>query len=160
MVNVGLVGTGFVARRRADALQADRRSRLLAVTGHNPADTTAFAQAYGITPIHHWSDLVADPAIDLVIICHVNRDHGTVALAALAAQKHVVVEYPLALEVTLGEQILALSKKQGRLLHVEHIELLGSTHRALKANLPAIGTPTYARYATLSPQRPATKKWT
>ncbi|NJL46926.1 MAG: Gfo/Idh/MocA family oxidoreductase [Leptolyngbyaceae cyanobacterium SM2_5_2] len=160
MVRIGLMGTGFVARLRADALIADGRGQLVAVAGHQPPVVEAFAQRYGAIPLPSWQDLVAHPKLDLVVVSHINRDHGAVVLAALAAHKHVVVEYPLALTVLDAEAALALAKANQRLLHVEHIELLGGTHLAFKAHLPSLGLPIYAHYSTLSLKSPAPESWT
>ncbi|WP_243147450.1 Gfo/Idh/MocA family oxidoreductase [Scytonema sp. UIC 10036] len=50
--------------------------------------------------------------VDLVVICHVNRDHGAVVREALKNGKHVVVEYPLSFDVVEAEELIALSKTQ------------------------------------------------
>lgn len=155
-----MVGTGFVARLRAEALAADGRGQLVAVTGHRPEETQAFAQTHGAVAVADWESLVTWPNLDLIVVCHINRDHGAVVRAALEAKRHVVVEYPLALDWQEAQALVDLAQRQQRLLHVEHIELLGGSHQALKANLSAIGTPHYARYVTLSPQRPAPQRWT
>jgi biliverdin reductase len=159
VVRVGMVGTGFVARLRAEALQTIPHACLVAVAGHAAAETEIFAQQYGAVAVEHWQALVDYPDLDLVIVCHINRDHGPVAAAALNANRHVVVEYPLALTAKAAQPLLALAQAKQRLLHVEHIELLGGTHRALRANLAALGQPVYARYCTLSPKRPAPQSW-
>ena len=159
-VRVGMVGTGFVARLRAEALQTIPQARLVAVAGHSAADTEAFAQQYDAVAVGPWQALVDHPDLDLIMVCHINRDHGTVAAAALNGDRHVVVEYPLALNAEEAESLVALAQAKQRLLHVEHIELLGGTHRALKANLGAVGQPHYARYCTLSTKRPAPQAWT
>ncbi len=160
VVRVGMVGTGFVARLRAEALQTIPQARLVAVAGHSAADTEAFAQQYDAVAVEPWQALVDYPDLDLIMVCHINRDHGTVAAAALNGDRHVVVEYPLALNAEEAQSLVALAQARQRLLHVEHIELLGGTHRALKANLEAVGQPYYARYCTLSPKRPAPQTWT
>lgn len=155
-----MVGTGFVARRRADALAADGRGQLVAVAGHDPEDTQAFAKTHGATAVADWPSLIARPDLDMIMICHINRDHAAVARAALDAGCHVVVEYPLALDWREAESLVNLAHQRQRLLHVEHIEVLSGNHQALKANLSALGTPLHARYVTLSPQRPAPARWT
>lgn len=160
VVSVGMVGTGFVARLRAEALQTIPNARLVAVAGHTIADTEAFAQQYGAVAVEHWQALVDYPGLDLILVCHINRDHSTVAAAALQANRHVVVEYPLGLTAQAAEALVAQAQAKQRLLHVEHIELLGGTHRALKANLAAVGQPHYARYCTLYPKYPAPRSWT
>lgn len=159
-VRVGLVGTGYAAKLRAETLQKDARSTLVAVVGHTPEKTEAFSQTYQAEAVSSWQQLVERSDLDLVIVCTINRDHGAIANAALETGKHVVVEYPLSLDVGEAEELIAQAQAQGKLLHVEHIELLGGLHQALKQSLPAIGNVFYARYSTINPQRPAPRRWT
>lgn len=159
-IRVGLVGTGYAAERRAEALQVDRRSRLIAVSGHTPEKTQEFARTHNCSPIESWQQLVELPDVDLVIICTINRDHGAMTRVALDAGKHVVVEYPLSLDPREAESLIALAKAKGKLLHVEHIELLGGLHQALRQWLPEIGNAFYARYVTVVPKHPAPHHWT
>lgn len=159
LVRVGIVGTGYAAKLRAETFQKDARSHVVAIVGHTPEKTQEFAQTYQAEALTSWVDLVqAD--LDLVVISNVNQEHGAIATAALQNNKHVVVEYPLALEINEAENIVTLAQTQGKMLHVEHIELLGGLHQALKQNLSTIGEVFYARYATVTPQRPALQKWT
>lgn len=159
-IRVGIVGTGFAAQRRAEAFQADRRAVLVGVTGHRPESTQAFSQRFNIPAIADWSTLVTLPEVDLVVISTINRDHAAIAQSALEAGKHTVIEYPLALEVEAGRRLLALAQQQKKLLHIEHIELLGGLHQAIRRYLPEIGEVFYARYATLQVQNPAPRRWT
>ncbi|MBW4487583.1 MAG: Gfo/Idh/MocA family oxidoreductase [Trichocoleus desertorum ATA4-8-CV12] len=159
-LKVGLVGTGYAAKLRAEAFQADSRSQLVSVAGHDLERTTTFSQTYQAEALDNWQALLDRSEIDLVVICTVNRDHGAIARAALEAGKHVVVEYPLALDVAEATALIALAKTQNKLLHVEHIELLGGLHQALVKSLLQIGSVFYARYTTINPQHPAPQKWT
>src|ERR687886_46707 len=159
-IRAGIVGTGYAAQRRAEALQADERSHLVAVCGHTPENTQEFAKNFNASVVDSWTELVLHPEVDLVVICTINLDHGMVARAALNAGKHVVVEYPLSLDPKEAESLIALAEAKGKLLHVEHIELLGGLHQALRQWLPQIGNPFYARYVTIKPDRPAPKRWT
>jgi biliverdin reductase len=158
-IRVGLVGTGYAAKLRAETLQKDERSHLVAIVGHTPEKTEAFSQTYQAEAVSDWEQLVRSD-LDLVIVSNINREHGAIVRAALKNGKHVVVEYPLCLDVAEAEELIALAQAQSKLLHVEHIELLGGLHQALKQNLAAIGTLFYARYSTVNPQRPAPRKWT
>jgi len=159
-IRVGLVGTGYAGQRRAEAIAADERAVLAAIAGHTQAKVTALCETYGATPCDSWRQLVRQPSLDLVIIANVNRAHGEIARAALEAGKHVVVEYPLALEVAEARSLLELARNQQRLLHIEHIELLGGLHQTMRQTLPRIGAVSYARYVTLTPQRPVAGRWT
>jgi biliverdin reductase len=155
-LKVGIVGTGFVAKLRAEALHTDPRSHISAIAGHTVEKTALFAQNYDARAFQHWQDLVREPDLDLVVVSTVNRDHAVIAQAG----KHVVVEYPLALNVEDGEALIALAERQNKLLHVEHLELLGGVHQAFKQALPRIGQVFYARYATQTPQRSVNDRWT
>ncbi len=153
------MGTGYAAKMRAGALQADPRAQLIVVAGSDPVKTSAFGQTYNIETAAAWTDLAARSDIDLVVISTINRDHGLMVQAVLQSGKHVVVEYPLGLDLTLAETNLKLAESQQCLLHVEHIELLGGLHLAMQRHLPQIGAPRYVRYCTINPQRPAPRKW-
>jgi biliverdin reductase len=158
-VGVGLVGTGYAAKLRAEAFLHAARTHLVAVVGHTPETSAAFANQFQCTAMSSWQELVARDDIDLVTICTVNRDHGAIAKAALSSGKHVIVEYPLSLNVAEAEEIITLAKAQKKLLHVEHIELLGGVHQAIKQHLPQVGELFYVRYNTIKPEYPAPRKW-
>lgn len=159
-LKVGLVGTGYAATKRAEALQQDPRASIIAVAGHTLAKTTTFAQAHATTVSPTWESLVERSDIDMVIIGNVNREHSNVVHRALNTGKSVVVEYPLALSAGEAADLIALAEHQRSLLHVEHIELLGGLHQAVKAHLPDIGKPQYVRYCTAVPQTSVPPKWT
>ncbi|MDJ0735742.1 MAG: Gfo/Idh/MocA family oxidoreductase [Nostocaceae cyanobacterium] len=159
-VRVGLVGTGYAAKLRAEAFVHDSRAHLVAIAGSQPERTLAFAQDYQCQGMNSCQDLLEREDVDLVVISTINRDHGAIARGALKAGKHVIVEYPLAMDVAEAQEIIALAKAENKLLHVEHIELLGGVHQALKSNLSEIGEIFYTRYNTIKPQLPSPRKWT
>jgi biliverdin reductase len=159
VIKVGLVGTGYAAKLRAETLQKDSRTQLVAVAGHTAEKTAEFSRTYQAEDFASVAELVRSD-VDLVIVASVNREHGAIAHTALQHGKHVVVEYPLSLDVKEAEELITLAKAQNKLLHVEHIELLGGLHQALQQNLAKIGKPFYARYSTLNHQYPAPRRWT
>lgn len=158
-IRVGLVGTGYAAGVRANTFLSDRRSELVAVAGRDELRAVEFARRYGIAPTGRWINLVEDDRIDLVVVCTVSALHGDVVESALKVGKHVVVEYPLSLDVAQAERLLKLARQHERLLHVEHVELLGGLHQELRSHLPAIGFPSYLTYRTLRAQRPSPLNW-
>jgi len=160
MINVGIVGTGYVAQKRAEALSKDQRVRLKQVAGNSSCNTEMLAQKYSLEKKDAWWELVNHPEIDLVFVSTINRDHGIIVRASLEAGKNVVVEYPLSVEATEARELIELAKNKGVMLHVEHIELLGGVHQAIKKYLPEIGEVFYARYATINPVRPVGLRWT
>jgi biliverdin reductase len=159
-LKVGIVGTGYAAQRRAESFQADKRAHLLYFSGNSPAGKQTFAQNYSLPPLESASALVNHPDLDLVVIANINSEHEGLVRTALENDKHVIVEYPLAFSSRLGKELVALAQARKKLLHVEHIELLGGLHQGIKAHLPEIGQVYYGRYSTLMPQSPAPLRWT
>lgn len=158
-LGVGLIGTGYAAKLRAEALHLSTRADLIAVAGHNLEQTKSFAKNYSAIATDSWQKVVERPDIDLIIISTVNSNHSKIAHAALEVGKHVVVEYPLALDFDEAVELVAQSKSQNKLLHVEHIELLGGMHQAIKQHISEVGEIFYVRYNTIKPQYPAPRKW-
>ncbi|MBX3404199.1 MAG: Gfo/Idh/MocA family oxidoreductase [Phycisphaeraceae bacterium] len=117
-IGVGVIGLGFMGRTHVAAYQAAERDgfpcRVVAVCDPDPARRAGIAPAEGgnistgatgarlFDPSrvrgHETAErLLADPAVHLVSICTYTDSHVDLALAALAAGKHVLVEKPVAL---------------------------------------------------------------
>ena len=107
-VRIGLIGTGFMGKSHAMAYHAvpfifPSAARpvpeLVADVSEEAAlaaaEATGFRRATG-----DWRELVRDPAVDVVDITTPNSLHKEMALAAIAAGKHVYCEKPLALTAT------------------------------------------------------------
>src|SRR5262249_38718063 len=61
-----------------------------------------------------------DPKIDLVVIATPVHTHYPLARQALDAGKHVLVEKPLTTSVAEAEELVELSKRNGKVLMVDH----------------------------------------
>ena len=66
-------------------------------------------------------DLLADPALDAVVLATPVPTHGPLAERVLAAGKHCFVEKPLAASVAEAERAVAAAEAAGRLLMVGHL---------------------------------------
>lgn len=158
-INVGLVGTGYAAQKRAEAFTEDERSQIFGIYGNYPERVNSLCQTYGAQPFTSYEALVTDPAIHLVVISTMNHLHGAIASAALKAGKHVVVEYPLSLDLPEATQLIQLAQHHQLLLHVEHIELLSGIHQAVVDTLPSIGRPFYVQSTSLRSESSIPEKW-
>lgn len=159
-LKVGIIGTGYAAKKRAESFQTSSYSDLIVVAGNDWEKTQNFAAIYNINCVESWQDLINNFDLDLVCICNINKYHGLMVRKALEAEKHVIVEYPLALNYAEGEDLVNFAQFQKKLLHVEHIEIIGGIHQAILKNLAEIGNPFFARYTTILAQNPAPIKWT
>ncbi len=100
---VGMIGYGFMGRahsqawRNVNAAFATPRIHMESIVGRD-ADAVAKAAAQlGWSRAHtDWREVVADPSIDIIDICTPGDSHAEIAIAALTAGKHVIVEKPLA----------------------------------------------------------------
>jgi predicted dehydrogenase len=65
--------------------------------------------------------VIADPRVDAVDLCLPTNLHAPVAIEALKAGKHVLVEKPMALDTVASRQMIAEAKKQKRVLMVAQV---------------------------------------
>jgi predicted dehydrogenase len=68
-----------------------------------------------------FDQLLADPAIDLIDICTPTHLHAPMAISALRAGKHVLVEKAIALSPADADQMVAAARQAGKLLMVAHV---------------------------------------
>ena len=93
-LRIGVVGSRFAAHlhlaayRRAYGVDA----RLAGVTSPTPERREAFARASGATPYRSLAAML--PHVDVVDVCAPPAQHEAMALEAIEAGKHVVVEKP------------------------------------------------------------------
>ena len=124
-----MVGAGRAGRARARALERSARARLVRVISREAPENGSLA------------DALADAAVGAVIVCTPNLLHVAAARAALAAARHVAVEFPLAASAADARALFARAGEVGRVLHVEHIELLSPSQAALRERARASGAP-------------------
>jgi predicted dehydrogenase len=96
---------------------------------------------------HTMEDLLGSDA-DAIVVCTVNSVHAKQVSAALAAGKHVLCEYPLALSHDDAVQLFEQAERAGKVLHVEHIELLSGSQTALRRAVQGLGRPIEGIYHT------------
>ncbi|MEO6876518.1 MAG: Gfo/Idh/MocA family oxidoreductase [Opitutaceae bacterium] len=90
-----IVGCGLIGRKRAASLPA---GSLLYACDLDAARAASLAQAFpGCTPITDSQVAFANPAVTAVIVSTLNASLAPLALAAVRAGKHVLVEKPGAL---------------------------------------------------------------
>ncbi|XP_018607024.2 biliverdin reductase A isoform X3 [Scleropages formosus] len=70
--------------------------------------------------------------IHAAIVSTENSSHEDYVRKFLEAGKHVCVEYPMALSYAAAVELFRLADEKGKVLHVEHIELLAADYRQLK----------------------------
>ena len=135
MIKIGLVGIGFMGMIHYLAAQALRGARVTAICSRDPrklaGDWRGIRGNFGppgtrmdlgkIKRYPDFDDLLADPDIDLVDICTPTDRHPGMAVAALRAGKHVLVEKAIALTTDDADAMVAAARQAGKLLMVAHV---------------------------------------
>jgi len=107
----GIIGCGGIARFHAKALAAIDEAELAAVTDSSPEQRAAFSADFGIAPVPDVDALLARTDIDAVCICTPSGLHAPLAVQALNAGKHVVVEKPFAITRESMNEVLNAEKR-------------------------------------------------
>ena len=124
-----LVGFGGIAENRVakEGYACDKKrfkplktAQLVGASDMNPARKAA-AEALGLKWYASLDEVLADKSVDGVYIATNNASHAVLAIAALKAGKHVIVEKPAATSVADAKKMEALAKKKGLSLTVDHM---------------------------------------
>jgi predicted dehydrogenase len=110
-IGVGVVGTGFAARAHLDALRRLPEVEIVAIAGGDAARTRALAADHGARAYPSHLELLADPAVQAVHTCTVNRRHFEVNRSALEHGRHVLSEKPLALTSEESTELVATAAR-------------------------------------------------
>jgi predicted dehydrogenase len=142
-----IVGSGLQASRRAPAIASVAGSSVVAVVGPDAVRARAVAEPLGAAwdaDVRGW---LSRDDVDAVVICTPPDVHREIALAALAAGKHVLCEKPLAMTSAEAREMVGAAAARGRVLKC------GFNHRhhpavaAMKAHVEAggVGRPLFGR---------------
>ena len=120
-IGIGIIGTGFMGQSHAMAYRAAAgilpglpTPRLVAVADVDAGAAQAAATRFGFArATTDWRDLIADPAIGAVAITTPNLLHAEMALAAIAAGKHVHCEKPLAPDAATAQTMTDAAEAAG-----------------------------------------------
>mgnify|MGYP001026169901 CR=1 FL=1 len=117
-INFGLIGCGRVAPRHAQSLAQVPETRLVAVADIREDRARRFAQQYGAGAYTDYHELLARPDVDAVNVCVPSGLHASVAMDVMQAGKHVLVEKPIALNLTDADRMIATAQQTGLSLGV------------------------------------------
>lgn len=118
-VRVGLVGFGYAgATLHAPLIRAASALRLAMVATSKPAEVTRLCP--DVECVSDAGALIAVPGIDVVVLATPNLSHFPLAEQALRAGKHVVIDKPMVVDSLDGDKLIALARRQNRVLTVFH----------------------------------------
>lgn len=150
-VRIGLIGFGRVARtylRWHERLRwRGNVQHIIAcdlLEQHRDEAMQQFGFAHFTT---HYEDVLARDDVDLVLIFTSMQTHGEIALAALRAGKHVLVEKPFAPTLDAAAQLVEMARRSPGYLMPAPFSILSATYRIIWERIRRgdIGQPYLAR---------------
>ncbi|MBI4581017.1 MAG: Gfo/Idh/MocA family oxidoreductase [Planctomycetes bacterium] len=125
MINVGIIGAGFIGRNHFNQYEKlTDQAKVVAIcdpvesrrlgdwtgVGGNVADAQGTKRdLHGAKPYADWKQLLADPQVQMVDVCVPTYLHAEMSIAALKAGKHVLCEKPMALTVEQCDEVLKVA---------------------------------------------------
>ena len=108
-LNVGIIGAGRIGKVHADTLAFRLpEARILAIADVNRESAQALAARCAIPTVAASSaEILANPAIDAVLICSSTDTHADLIVQAAQAGKHIFCEKPIAHSLTQIDRALA-----------------------------------------------------
>lgn len=123
-VRVGVIGCGYWGPNLVRTLAGMEDVQLARISDIRPGRLDFIAKRYpDIVGSCDAMTVISDPSIDAVVIATPPRTHHKLAIAALRAGKHVMVEKPLATSVEEGRQMVLVAAESRRILAVGHLFL-------------------------------------
>ncbi|MEV6442643.1 Gfo/Idh/MocA family oxidoreductase [Amycolatopsis sp. NPDC051716] len=118
-IGIGMVGHAFMGAVHSHAWRSVHRffdpplvPRLAVLGGRDETRAKAAAERYGWEDVEtDWRKLVARDDVGLVDVCTPGDSHAEIAIAALAAGKHVLCEKPLANSVAEAEAMAEAARR-------------------------------------------------
>jgi predicted dehydrogenase len=112
-IRVGIIGTGLMGRRRAEALRSFKDVKLVAVSSDMCEQAKCLAADMKCKQADSWQQMVCRKDIDVILVCTPPDCHLPMCAAALDNGKHVLCEKPLARNPEEAEIIVNLAHQKG-----------------------------------------------
>jgi predicted dehydrogenase len=121
MIKVGVIGHGYWGPNLVRNFMAASGSAVSAVCDQREARLTQLRKLYPtlLTYTNH-AELIRDPNVDAVVVATPVSSHFDLAMAALKAGKHVLVEKPIASTSDQTCQLIDEATKRNLVLMVDH----------------------------------------
>jgi predicted dehydrogenase len=116
-LGVGIIGCGWVAGEYIKAFQKDKRSEVCALASRNRANAERYKDQYDLKCTINTDGIamLEQEDIDIVVVCTPHNQHTKYVVAAANADKHVIIEKPVALTIQdVRKQQEAVKKRPWR----------------------------------------------
>lgn len=113
MLRWGVLAPGGIAGDFVRTVHANTDQRFIAAGSRSADRASAFAVTHGIERSGSYRAVLEDADVDVVYIAAPHSEHRSLALLAIEAGKHVLVEKPIALTAEQAHEIAAAARAAG-----------------------------------------------
>lgn len=135
MVRVAVIGLGSMGRNHARVYHEMSDSDLVAISDTDLALVSSVADTYAVPVFSQYTEMLRKTKPDAVSIAVPTAFHEEVAMAALEAGAHVLIEKPIAATLAEGERLIERATQLNRKLMVGHIVRFNPAIQELKRKL-------------------------
>ena len=132
MLNVGIIGCGFMGTMHANCYKNLKGVRLAAVADLAAEKAQALAEGTDAVIFTEGKDLIAQADLDIIDICLPTYMHAEFALLAMDKVKYVFIEKPVTLTVAESELLLQKQKETGCQVQVGQVIRFWDEYVALR----------------------------
>jgi len=113
-LNVAIIGCSKIAHLHAKAILQITELNLKAVWSRTPESAQKFVDAYAVKAYSSIPEMIQAENIQMAVICTAHPYHADVAIQAMEAGAHVLIEKPLASTLEDCDRIIEASHPTGR----------------------------------------------
>lgn len=133
MIGVGVVGYGYWGPNLVRNFVESQKSKVVGVCDQRADRLNAAASRYpGIATLCDFDELIKRPEVDAIAISTPVSTHFDLAMRALNAGKHVLVEKPLTTTSAKAVKLIEQAEKNGLTLMVDHTFVYTGAVRLIK----------------------------
>jgi predicted dehydrogenase len=140
MIRLGLAGGGLVAQAAHLPALRHLEDTFTTVALADPSDAVreGVAARFAIPRAYaDWRDMLDAAGLDALIVGAPNETHAEIALAALDAGLHVLVEKPLCITLDDADRVVAAQQRTGRVVQVAYMKRHAPGFAAARAAIAA-----------------------
>jgi predicted dehydrogenase len=125
-LRVGIIGTGGISHMHIDGYRQLKNVDIVSGCDIDSEKLDDVCKKYAIPEQYtDHRDLLEKSDVDVVSICTSHDAHAEIAINALKAGKHVLLEKPMAITSEQARQILDASKESGKVLMIGFVRRFG-----------------------------------
>ncbi|WP_130860687.1 Gfo/Idh/MocA family protein [Gracilibacillus phocaeensis] len=132
-MKIGVIGAGSISGAHFESYANNEQVEIFAICDLNETRAKQKAEQYGATHTYTgYHELLANKEVEAVSICTWNNTHAEIAIAALQAGKHVLVEKPLCKTVEEALAVEEAVKSSGKTLQVGFVRRYAANTEIVK----------------------------